>query len=186
MRALPTRAIATAYISREQRIRISTATGHGSPAQAFPFALPPPIFCSLASCRVTALLLLAREQLRTKQKADTTAKVEAHARLCSLINGSAHVLSSSWFFLLSREASTPTTSSRGGAGGSGGGVAGDALHPRGVSRDGTATVPIVVVRRLAQTCGIVRSSEGGPTPAHADAQLRRNAVGKGRLGYREV
>ncbi|CAM9931532.1 unnamed protein product, partial [Laminaria digitata] len=106
------------------------------------------------------------------KEAETTAKVEAHARLCSLINGSARVLSSSWFFLLTRGegvTTPPTTAASGGEAGS------DAT---------TTTVPVGAVRRLARSCGIIRSSAGGgPTLAQADVQLRRNAVGKGRLGY---
>ena len=143
-----------------------------------PFLMPFPRSCL---CRVTAV---AREHF--EQKADTTAKVEAHARFCSLINGSAHALSSSWLFLLSGEATTPTAAS--GVEAVSGSAIGDVLYTPAarVSSDATRTVPIVAVRRLAHTCGIVRSSAGGPTLAHVDMQLRRNTIGKGRLGYREV
>lgn len=64
-----------------------------------------------------------------------------------------------------------------------GGFAGDA-HLADMSVD--ATVPVIAVRRLVQACGIMRSSAGGPTLAHVDMELQRTAVGKGRLGHREV
>lgn len=154
--------------------------GPGSPARTLLPPSPAPLFRVLASRRVTAV---TREQLQQK-KVDTAAKVEAHACLRSLINGSAQVLSSSWFFLLSGEATAPAAASGGAVGR--GGATGDVLRTAGVSSEATATVSIVAVRRLAHTCGVIRSGAGGPTLAHADMQLRRNAVGKGRLGYREV
>lgn len=37
-----------------------------------------------------------------------------------------------------------------------------------------------------QTCGMLRSTAGGPTLAHVDVELQKNAIGRGRVGHREV
>lgn len=62
----------------------------------------------------------------------------------------------------------------------------------GGSAEGVASVdsavPVIAVRRLVQSCGILQGTAGGPTLAHADMELQRNAVGKGgrSIGHREV
>lgn len=49
-------------------------------------------------------------------------------------------------------------------------------------------MPVIAVRRLIQSCGILQGTTGEPTLAHADMELQRNSVGKGSrsIGHREV
>lgn len=49
-----------------------------------------------------------------------------------------------------------------------------------------ASVTGAAVRRLVQMCGIVRATAAGPTLAHVDVELHKNATGRGRVGHREV
>lgn len=148
------------------------------------------------------LLPIPMLTLSADKKATKAAEAEALHRLRSLINSTARSLSASWFSLLTTVPATvaaargTSRSGRGGDGGGGDGVADgsgnandDATEGAGEkSGDITATVPAIIIRRLCQDCGIVRSNAGGPTLAHADMELQRNALGKGgrSFGHREV
>lgn len=148
-----------------------------------------PMHSTFQSCflfthlRPAVFLGLHHSRIQTKlerEKAAKAAEAEAHVRLRSLVDGSARVLSASWLSIVWRTtAKSPAT----GGGGGGGGFSSDAQHAD-VSVD--ATVPVIVVRRLMQTCGMLRSGAGGPTLAHVDMEIQLNTVGKGRLGHREV
>ncbi|CAM9747581.1 unnamed protein product, partial [Scytosiphon promiscuus] len=144
----------------------------------------------------------ARATAVCAEEAIKAAEAEASHRLRSLINSAARALSASWFWLLTMVPATVAaargTSTHGGHGGDGGrgdGVtegSGNNNHVGGegggkTSGEFSATVPAIVVRRLFQSCGILRSSAGGPTLAHADMELQRNAVGKGgrSVGHQE-
>lgn len=124
-------------------------------------------------------------------------EAEASTRRRSLTNGVARALTASWFSVLGRAMGTSTAASVGRHddpsvrrhAGKGSGDGRDANGAAGVAvgkPEVDSTVPGVAVRRLAQACGLLRSGGGGPTLAHVDMELRRNAVGKGRLGHREV
>lgn len=70
----------------------------------------------------------------------------------------------------------------------GGAAHGDHGADGGGAASADSTVPVIAVRRLVQSCGILQGTAGGPTLAHADMELQRNAVGKGgrSIGHREV
>ncbi|CAN0293336.1 unnamed protein product, partial [Hapterophycus canaliculatus] len=143
----------------------------------------------------------ARATAVCAEEATKAAEAEALHRLRSLINSTARALSASWFSLLTTVAATVAASrgpTHGGHGGDGSGSHGAAEEPGNSndidtagegqkSVDVNATVPAIVVRRLFQICGILKSNGGGPTLAHADMELKKNAVGKGKrsVGHRE-
>lgn len=110
-----------------------------------------------------------------------------------MINAAARNLSVSWFSLLAT--ATAAAASHGGhaghgtGGGRGEGIADGNINSaadRAASTD--ATVPAIAVRRLVQSCGILRNAGGGPTLAHADMELQRNTASRGgrSVGHREV
>lgn len=121
----------------------------------------------------------------SKQKATKAAEAAALSRLRSITNASARVLSASWSSLMTRATTGAATHGAHGHGGPGNGRTGSGA-------DGVtcvdSTVPVIAVRRLVQSCGILQGTAGGPTLAHADMELQRHAVGKGAryIGHREV
>ncbi len=123
------------------------------------------------------------------RKATKAAEAAALHRLRALTSASARALSASWFSLLGRASGTAAHGGHGHgkdgfadghAGGGGGG--GEGVASAGV------TVPVIAVRRLLQSCGILQGTAGAPTLAHADMELQRSSVGKrGRsIGHSEV
>ena len=96
----------------------------------------------------------------------------------------------SWFSILAR-ATTNGGAAHGGDHGRdsfGNECAGTGSGGDGGAGSVDATVPVIAVRRLVQSCGILQGTAGGPTLAHADMELQRNAIGKGgrSIGHREV
>eukprot|EP00752_Nemacystus_decipiens_P016892 g15121.t4 len=119
------------------------------------------------------------------EEATKAAEAAANNRLRSLTNASARALSVSWFSLLARAATGAAAHGDRGHGGPGNEHAGSGAGRAAAPVD--STVPVIAVRRLVQSCGILQGTAGGPTLAHADMELQRNAVGKGgrSIGHRE-
>ncbi|CAM9627231.1 unnamed protein product [Ectocarpus fasciculatus] len=126
------------------------------------------------------------------EEANKAAQAETLHRLRSMVNAAARTLSVSWFSLLAT--ATAAAASHGGhaghgtGGGRGEGIADGNINSaadRAASSD--ATVPAIAVRRLVQSCGILRNAGGGPTLAHADMELQRNTASRGgrSVGHRE-
>ena len=86
------------------------------------------------------------------------------------------MLSSSWLALLKRVSTSFSASVDRASDGQGG------EDP--ICAD--TTVPIGLIRRTVQTCGLVCSIGDGPTLTKLDIKLKRLANGKSRLGYHEV
>ncbi|CBJ26603.1 expressed unknown protein [Ectocarpus siliculosus] len=126
------------------------------------------------------------------EEANKAAQAETLHRLRSMINAAARTLSASWFSLLATATSAAATHGghvgHGTGGGRGEGTAVENINSaadRPASTD--ATVPAIAVRRLVQSCGILRNAGGGPTLAHADMELQRNTASRGgrSVGHRE-
>ncbi|CAM9617927.1 unnamed protein product, partial [Ectocarpus sp. 8 AP-2014] len=118
------------------------------------------------------------------EEANKAAQAETLHRLRSMINAAARTLSASWFSLLATATSAAAThgghAGHGTGGGRGEGTADENINSaadRPASTD--ATVPAIAVRRLVQSCGILRNAGGGPTLAHADMELQRNTASRG-------
>lgn len=95
----------------------------------------------------------------------------------------------SWFSLLARATTGAAAHGDHGHGHGLGGLGND--HTGGgadVAASIDSAVPVIAVRRLVQSCGILQGTAGGPTLAHADMELQRHAVAKGTrsIGHREV
>lgn len=126
-----------------------------------------------------------------QKKATKAAEAAALHRLRAMTNASARVLSASWFSLLAR--APGGAAARGGGHGHGHGHDGSADEHAGSGAEGAVSidatvVPVIAVRRLIQSCGILGTTGGAPTLGYADMELQRNAVGKGgrSIGHREV
>ncbi|CAM9418160.1 unnamed protein product [Ectocarpus sp. 4 AP-2014] len=126
------------------------------------------------------------------EEANKAAQAETLHRLRSMINAAARTLSASWFSLLATATSAAAThgghAGHGTGGSRGEGTADENINSaadRPASTD--ATVLAITVRRLVQSCGILRNAGGGPTLAHADMELQRNTASRGgrSVGHRE-
>ncbi|CAM9848642.1 unnamed protein product, partial [Ectocarpus sp. 12 AP-2014] len=126
------------------------------------------------------------------EEANKATQAETLHRLRSMINAAARTLSASWFSLLATATSAAAThgghAGHGTGGGRGEGTADENVNSAADRRASTdATVPAIAVRRLVQSCGILRNAGGGPTLAHADMELQRNTASRGgrSVGHRE-
>lgn len=103
----------------------------------------------------------------------------ARARSRSPISELARMLSSSWLYILTRATANSFTNGAGASGGEGG-------EASLIATCADASVPRALIRHVVQKCGLVRSSESGPTIAQLDMKLQRLAAGEDCLGHRKV